>query len=372
MIAILNRGRAWKSRSSVLVFVLLAACAPPSELPPPAPGSLEQARAALQQGDLGRYRESLGKSSGLARRAQDSMSRLDPAAWLVAMGARWREYDLAACRLALAQQDEARLAAALGFSDDALTAALLDAPSRLSENFAGGMRYFRDVEPPLNLLAALELKRSGPSPSAWLARYHAELSQRPCVVRCGMFSGQASELFADEKFPPSTQIDGVELSLLLARCRGPARAALEAAPWPALAGEGALLEFAALFDDGSLVDLKAAWRDGRWRVAEPAVSSRSERLAAAREEALRRVVKAALEFEARQGRWPAMGDLALRPGDWVDPAAASAALGWAAHDERPLPTIALAADSPGPGEPVAFTVEGKAAMDRGQRMMQRP
>ncbi|RIK62332.1 MAG: hypothetical protein DCC64_10420 [Planctomycetota bacterium] len=368
----LNRGQAWKSRSSVLVFVLLAACSPPSQPPPPPPGSLEFAQAALLQGDLGRYRASLGKSSGLAPRAQLAMSELDPAAWLVAMGARWREYDLAACRMALARHDEAALAAALGFSDDALMAALLDAPSRLSESFAGGRRYFREVDPPLNLLDALELKGGRAWPRAWLVRYHAEISRRPCVLRCGMFEGAASELFADEKFPPAAEVEGTDLTLLRGQCRGPAKEALEAAPWPATASEGALLEFAALFDDGSLVDLKAIRRGGRWRVAEPAVSSRSERLAAAREEALRRVVKAALEFEARQGRWPAPQDLNLRPGDWVDPAAASAALGWAAHDERPLPTLALAADRPGPGEPAVYAVEGKAAMDRGGRMIRRP
>lgn len=319
------------------VALALAACAPPAAPPPPVPGTPAYALHGVRTGNRAGLARALAKDAGLCMAARSEMARLDPEAWLVFFGARWREHDL---RAAVSATTDDGMRHALGFGDDALVSTLLRAPSRLSEKLAGGRRYFQTVDPPLTLTDDLPLEGCS---GHWLAvclKYKADLSGRLCVARIGFAGAQMTELDAGEDIGEPPSLD----------------AALPAYPSPRAALQGAFaplgellpappprarsLELAALDTALNLYYVVFIARAGQWQLVTALRSTQTQRLERAQDEALRVIHEAALAFERREARWPAKQELGLRAAAWVDP---SAKRGWSVYESDAPAGFELAA-----------------------------
>lgn len=341
--------------------LLFGACSLPGEPEPPKAGTFAAALAAANRGDLAAFRAELSKGRGLNSRARAEMARLDPEAWLILQGARWREHDLAACYRA---SDDAAMAAALGFSDDALTSTLLRAPSRLSERFSEARRYFRNVDPPAQLLGDLAPKPCPEALSAYLMKYKADLSERLCVCTVGYAGSRLTELHATEDTgTPEEPSAGAPThaspaAALAAREFAPLLAVLpEALPVSARS-----LELAALDGEGAIYWVSFVAKGGRWQLRFAYRNTRQQRLLREREDALRRIRDAARTWIQQRNAWPTEADLGLRAQDWVDVAGENGERGWQVHAPSPNAGFKLAKPGnlpPRPEEPLAWTLDGK-------------
>lgn len=339
---------------------LLAACSLPAEPEPPAPGTFAAALAAVNRGDLTDYRRELSKHDGLCARARADMARLDSEAWLILHGARWREHDLAACYSA---QSDAAMAAAMGFSDDALTSTLLRAPSRQSERYAEARRHFRSVEPPARLFDDLAPKPGPKALAAFVLKYKADLSERVCVASFGYAGERLTELNAGEEYgapeePKAGAAFATPAQALEAREFAPLLQLLPAA----LPNTARGLEVCALDHDGAVYWVAWVARGGRWQLRFAYHTTLQERLQRAREDALRRIREAARAWVERRQTWPAAAELGLRAQDWVDAASESGERGWQQYAPEPRAGFSLVKQStlpPRPEEAVALTLDGK-------------
>jgi len=359
-------GQARVARLSFLSFALLclAACSPPTELQAPQPGSLAAARRSIRSGNLPALKSNLGLV--LFQRAGVRPLCLDPEAWLVLQGANWREHDLKACYNAAGVNE---LPKALGLSDDALTVSLLTAPSRLSDKTAGGRRYFLAVEPPLNLLDALEPDPFAKPGQAWVLRYKAILGERTCTLRLGFDHRGVTELHAEENpFDSSPTRKGgskTDLAAMLHELAPSVAQGLNGAPIPRQLPQGACsLEVRGVNDSGTLFELHALALERGWQILYARETSLAERLRNQSDDDLRLILEAALEHERRFGNWPAPSDLSLPAGNWVDVAAKSGELGWQRYAKQPVAGFGLAAKCPGNDEPAVFCLEGKRGITR--------
>ena len=326
------------------VALFLVACSPPAEQAPAAPGSLDSALAATRRGDLAALRGELGKEAGLCARAKADMASLDPDAWLVAQGARWREHDLDAAWRA---RDDAAMRQAQGFSDDALVSTLLRAPSRVSERYSDGRRYFRTVDPPLDLIRELEPKGCPPGLAACLCRYKAELSERVCVARVGFAGSALTELYAGEDIGQSEELDASRPSFASpAATLGSEFAPLLPALPGSLPASARSLELVALDGAATLYWVLLDAKDGRWQARFAIRTTQQQRLQRAQEAALLAIRQAALDSHKKHGRWPTEQELQLRTSDWVDWAGPNGERGWQAHALNPAQGLRLAAQAP--------------------------
>lgn len=350
-------------------LLLLAACAPPAENAPPSPGTLEHALRAVQIGDLRALRSGLAKDHGLCALARADMARLDPDAWLVAHGARWREYDLAAAHDA---RTEAAMRAAMGFSDDALTSTLLRAPFRISERYSEGRRYFRSVEPPLALLDDLKPEPPGREFSAYVVRYKATLSERTCVVAVG-FRGQAlTELHGAEDIGSPEEPSAAAPSFVGAAeaLRGSLCDPLVALVANALPASALHLEIVALTPDAKLYWAALAARQGRWQLRFALCSTQQERLQRQQDEALKRLRESAIAFLDKHGRWPLAADLRLPEAQWVDPAEAGGERGWNVHARGAQAGFALSPAAPkGDDDVIVRATSGSVSITKSGRIL---
>ncbi len=340
--------------------LLLCACSLPAEPEPPKAGTFAAALAAVNRGDFVAFRTELSLGGGIHARSRDNMARLDPEAWLIAHGARWREHDLAACYRA---RDDAAMALALGFSDDALTSTLLRAPSRQSERFAEARRHFRNVDPPAKLFNDLA-PQPCPAPfSAYLLKYKADLSERVCNAVVGFAGERLSELHATEEYGEPEQPDGG------AAYAGPSAAlgAREFAPLLLLLPQGLPrsargLELAALDNEG--VTYWASWvaKNGRWQLRFAFRTTQEQRLLKAREQNLRSIREAARNWILQRNAWPRAEELGLRAQDWVDAAGESGERGWQVHASAPKVGFRLATGGnlpPKAEDALAWTLDGR-------------
>ncbi|MBZ0135221.1 MAG: hypothetical protein K8I27_02470 [Planctomycetes bacterium] len=128
--------------------------------------SLAAGALALRTGDVESLRAHLGKGDGLSARAQALADRYDPQAWLLALGAIEREYDLPRAVKAMRVGDDAALAEALGFGPQALTRDVLS---------GGGSVYLRRAN-------ARNFYESGPQAISLLDDIHAPTLPADCVA----------------------------------------------------------------------------------------------------------------------------------------------------------------------------------------------
>jgi hypothetical protein len=353
---------------------LLCSCSLPGEPEPPKSGTFAFALAAANRGDLATLRSELSKGQGLHARARAAMAKLDPDAWLILQGARWREYDLAACYRA---GDDAAMAAALGFSDDALTSTLLRAPSHVTERFSDGRRYFRDADPPAQLFKDLAPKPCAPTLAAYVMKYKAELSGRVCMCLAGFEGNKPNELHATEDFttPDEPTINSVSFPDLASALQAREFTPLLPILPDTLPPSARSLELAALDDSGTIYWVAFAARNGRWQLRFAYRNTQEQRLQRAREEALRNIREAARAWYEKVKYWPSQDELGLRAQAYVDPAGENGERGWQLHATEPRAGIRLAAGGklpPPDDQPVAWTLDGRHGIAWDGRFLTHP
>jgi len=340
--------------------LLLSACSLPAEPEPPAAGTFDAALAAVNRGDLAALRAEISKGGGLNSRARADMGKLDPEAWLILQGARWREHDLAACYRA---SDDVAMAAALGFSDDALTSTLLRAPSRQSERIAEARRHFRNVEPPARLFADLDPKPCPPSFSAYLLKYKAELSERVCVALIGFAGMRLTELHAAEEYGvPEEPAPGAAFANPAAALSSREFTPLLVLFPQTLPSAACGLELAAVDDAGTVYWASWVAKQGRWQLRFAYRNTLAQRLQRAREDALRKIREAARTWLEQRKSWPAPAELNLQPHDWVDAGGDSGERGWQVHATAPKTGFRLANGGllpPKAEDPLVWTQDGR-------------
>jgi hypothetical protein len=320
--------------ASALLLALVAACAPIAQ--PPNGGIVEAAAAALRRGDTNGLRAALGHTDELAKFAAAQARQLDPEAWLIVMGASWREHDTAACAAALDKGDGEALLKALGFGEQQLRADVLDAGRTVYSRRAAAMDYYETGEAPI---AAMQEDLLPPLPGTlraceltfWGTRKSRVMRLRTGLNERGLTNMQASLGLATTAFSAP------------AGAKRTPQPTCDAMPLPALTdAQWWGLEARIVTREGAILQLKLGRDDGGWFVVESSETSLRERLDTLRDRRLQAIRRLASDHQRSAGRWPRyVTDLTLRPRDLVDPAAPEGRLGWAELAPRPESTIRL-------------------------------
>lgn len=330
---------AWTGPAIVPALLLaLAACAP-ARPAPSEPGDLARAAQALRRGDVAALRAVLGQGEGHLEFAAAQARELDPAAWLIVMGASWREHDATACAAALAAKDGAALGRALGFGEQHMRADVLDSGRTVYSRRAGMSDYFETGEAPLaalrdDLAPALPPGARAYELTWWGTRQGRTLRLRTARNARGLANLQASLGLAATAFSPS----GAQRTESARQAAGPALPGLALDAGDEWWG----IEVRLVAADGMVERLKVG-RDGAgWFVAESSRETLTARLETERDRRLTLARRLAGDFERSSGRWPRyFSDLSLRRRDLVDPAAPDGLLGWAELSANPAPTLVL-------------------------------
>ncbi|MCC6572477.1 MAG: hypothetical protein IT462_01685 [Planctomycetes bacterium] len=357
----------------LLLALALAACSPPAPPDGPAPGSIADVALKIRTGDMDAYRNAIQKERGLAARGRRLAATLDADAWLVAMGARWREYDLVAASKAMLADDDGALAAALGFGPQAMRTDMVDSASSLYYERSLEQRWVRTTKTPLDWLDEL---RPMPCRSPLLAYQLSMVGSRDGTVqrvRVGYDLGGLTELCgAEELAPPSLpespggNVAGSPAQALdfLAQAKSEfsaLRHGLRLTDEPLY--KATVLDLHAVRGDGALFEVRFIYRGG-WYTLTSLLSSQDERLTAARDVSMRRILDAARKISNSRGRWPQnLSDLTLPQRHLVDATAGD--LGWARYDLDAPAGFSLGA----PGESEIAVTALKPASDGRRRAL---
>ncbi|MCL4730897.1 MAG: hypothetical protein KJ044_10740 [Planctomycetes bacterium] len=327
-------------------------------MPPSGPDALGDAARLLQRGDRRALAAALGHGPGYAAVARELSDRLDPRAWLVAMGASWREHDLGACARAMTHGDDAALAVALGFGEQALNADILHAGRSVFARRSGGMDYYEEGPAPLSLLDNTVRFAPAPQWPALEAALWGDAGGRTARLRLGLRRGAVTTLQAAAEtvdLPPRARDAARHADARAAA--GSAGADLGLPRLEALHWLG--LEVRAVSEQGELWTLRLGRDDRGWCLVESSRVTLAQRLESERDRRLEHLRRLALELQRASGAWPAdESRLTLRPADLCDPSAPSGRRGWAEFDAAPPRTIALRQpDSDRPRDPAAVCLE---------------
>lgn len=320
---------------------------------------MEFATAALRRGDIKAYSAALGHGPDFARRAVEEAATLDPKAWLVVMGAGWREHDLQACARALERDEPAALADALGFNEQALRSDVLDAGGTVYARRTAGLSYHESGAAPVGLLSAalappLRDGLRGYEFSAWGWADGRVMRVRTGRNLYGLSNVQAVPDQALTAFPVAeTKERYAEPAAALAtKAKGLPLPLLGQTDWFGLEGS-----FVA--EDGTLSTVKLGRDIKGWYLLAFAQSSLAQRLETERDRRLEVVRRLASDMVRYGGRWPRhTGEISLAPTDLADPAATSGRRGWADYDARLAATIELLQPARGADPAVACIESG--------------
>jgi len=298
--------------------------------------------AALQRGDVAALRAHMGQDTGLVAFARSQAQVLDPRAWLIVMGASWREADPAGCAAAMAAGDSMALCNALGFGDQALESEVLSAGRTVFARRAGGLDYYESSQSALSVLRPDLAPELPPGDAGYEVTYWTRIESRAVRVRVGRNARGLSNLQA----LPDPGSEGAPTAPAKARFATAALAAGDGAAGVLLPGlsDGAwwALDLRVVMQDGTLLTTRLAKDDAGWFVLEATRTKLAQRLEAERDRRLEVVRRSAADLLRSAGRWPKRAsDLSLRPVDWADPAAPAGRLGWSDHDSPPKPGIEL-------------------------------
>ena len=346
---------------AIAVLVLcICACTPAPPEKPPAFRSPEAALSALRTGNLAAIRENLGKGEGFSARAIELQQSLDPAAWLVAIGAHGRQHDLAAAVATMAARDEPAIRDAIGFSDRALRQELLSGNHSVAAVRAFERNYYRWAAPAADAFDGWQVP---PLPDAALA-YHViaqvRVGERDIRVWFGRDRLGMTEMRAE-----------VDLTGGAGKAPRNARRASDPAELvgPSITLSLAWLQTNALREayirqltpDGTLSTARLVREAEEWTLMESRSQTMPARLAELRDARLQRIQRAASDHALRHAAWPTSPDtLMLRRADWVDPTTDIARRGWADYDASP-PTGFDLRDAPEPGDIAAIAIHPEAA-----------
>ncbi|MCB9893301.1 MAG: hypothetical protein H6839_02505 [Planctomycetes bacterium] len=345
------------------MLLLLAACAPPDPAPRPVPRSLEAAETALRAADVEQLRAELGKGRGLAQRGHELAARLDPPAWLVAMGADEREHDLVAAIEAMRAGDDMALQAALGFGPQDLAASIFNGGASVYARRAGGRNYYESGPQPLDLLNHANV----PSlPEGWLASgvtLWGTMEGRQFRVDYTLdatgvvnLDGGIWQATTSMKVPPRTTHYADPMAALPAAARVLSVSGLVAPQfWGArlrLIGVGARVLRVELGRD-----------ENGWALCDYSDTALQERLGAIRDERLDFIRRRALGFQRSSGRWPrGLHELTFAKSELSDPTSSSGRLGWGDYDAAPSVDFEVA-----PSEDAEYAAACKESTSAGRR-----
>lgn len=331
--------------------------------PPPEPRSALAAVHSLRRGDRASHLHNIGKGPGVLQRALALQQRLDPQAWLVAMGAVTRQHNLAAAAAAMHAGDEAALLAALGCGDQPLRLELLDANHSVTAVRAGGRNYYRFAEPAADALNDWEPPPLPPGALALHVTALAEVGERDCRLQFGCDENGMTDLrvaidqAGRSKAPPSHDASAHEGAL----------SAMGLSPSALQLDRYVEVTVRLLQADGSLYTTRLVRAGQDWALLEHNHSTIATRLAEQRDGRLTRIQLTAASLALRNGRWPAAPDLLLRPADWFDPASPRARNGWSEYENSPPRGLELA-HAPEPDDVAVFALhrqpQGRRAITR--------
>lgn len=348
---------------AALVPLLFAACTPAPDFPPPQPRTLAAAEHALRRGDLPGLRNALRKGPGLCARARELAERLDPDAWLIALGAVNREHDLAAAARAMQAGDDDALADALGFSEQQLRADILGGGASVFARRADTRNYYETGAQPIALLDGIEppglpAKAMALSVTLWGIQQERRYRLSYTFNRDGVADLQAvHELGRDAIDAPGARHDQIADAMPAGALQALALAGLAEPRW-----YGA--EFRLLLDDGRLEHALLGRNETGWSLAESGASDLAQRQGERRDERLRFLGRRIGDFERTMGRLPrGFHEISHKPRDLVDPAAAGRR-GWADYDPEPQAGFEL-------GDGTQFTVAALEAGPQGRRAITR-
>lgn len=319
----------------------VAACAPVAP-PPPKIGTMASAMAALQPGDLAALRAGLGHDDGLVVFAAAQADALDPRAWLIVMGASWRQNDPAACAAALQARNRAALLRGLGFDDQALESEVLSAGRTVFARRAGGLDYYESGKSALSVLRPDLAPDLAPGVAAYEIAYWTRVETRVVRVRVGRNQRGLSNLQA----VPDPGSEGAPAAPAGARHASVSLAAGDGACGLQLPYLGQdswwAMDLRVVMADGTLATTRLARDGGGWFVLEASRATLAQRLEAERDRRLELARRSSADLLRSAGRWPAArSDLSLRPVDWADPASPAGRRGWSDHDQNVAPGLEL-------------------------------
>lgn len=346
------------------LVLCICACTPPEPPPPPEAGTLDAAVLALRTGDAAALREHLGKGPGLAARANELAKSLDTEGWLIALGAVEREYDLPRAVNAMRAGDDAELAHALGFGQQALAQDILNGGSSIYSKRADARNFYETGAQPIALLDDIQPPGLPVGCQAIHVTLYGRLDGRELRVRYGLSRNGVTNLEADAELGriaitvPASVRREPSAALALPRsgpCVGLDVSGLSDERW-----YGA--QFILLTEDGAIQRLMMG-EDNGWGLVEEVFTTREQRLEALRDRRLSVIGRKAGSI----GHWPrGLADLNLQPRELVDPVPDA----WAELQGDPARGFELA-PTPG-GEWVAaslhVTVRGRRAVDSEARL----
>lgn len=318
---------------------------------------------SLRKGDRASHLHNIGKGKGVLQRALELQQRLDPQAWLVAMGVVTRQHNLAAAAAAMHAGDEAALLAALGCGEQPVRLELLDANHSVAAVRAGGRNYYRVAEPAAGVLTGWQPPPLPPGALAYHVTALAEVGERECRLQFGGDEAGMTDLrvaidqAGRSKAPPSYDASAADGAL----------SAMRVSANSLQLDRYVEVTVRMLQSDGSLHTARLVRAGQDWALLEYNQSTIATRLAEQRDGRLTRIQLTAASLALRNGRWPAEPDLLLRPADWFDPASPQARNGWAEHDASPPKGLELA-HAPEPDDVAVFALhrhpQGRRAVTR--------
>jgi hypothetical protein len=330
--------------TAALVLLFSAACSPPQPDPLPPPGTLESAVVALRRADISRLRSDLGKGKGCAEQASEFAKSLDPEAWLVAIGASSREYNLAAAARAMEAGDDEALASATGFNEQKLTADILLGGASIFTRRADGRKFFDSGDQPIDLLADLALPGLPAGCIAMEVTLWGNLELRYFRASYGLNAHGATNLqvvqdLATESRPtPGGQTRHEKMGNALPST-GMA-SGLDVTDLDSARFSGAAFT---LVDASARIQRLRLARDADgWALIENEEDPQLDRLGRLRDERLDFIRRRCRSTEGASGRWPrGLHEISFEPRQLTDPASATGRLGWADHDDSPPADLQL-------------------------------
>ena len=318
---------------------------------------------ALRTGDVAALREHLGKGPGLAARARELATKLDTEAWLVAMGAVEREYDLPHAVAAMQADNDTELADALGFGQQALQQDVLNGGGSVYIRRANARKYYQSGAQPIALLDDVEFPLLPAGCMAMHVTLWGRLNGRELRVRYGLGVSGATNLEADAELgrteisPPSGAQRYQDAADALPRV-GPAATFNVAG----LANErwyGA--QFILLAPDGTIQNVLMGRDDGGWGIVEQKLTARQTRLGELRDQRMNVIRRRAADMLRSAGLWPRkLDDVNLQARELCDPTVDP----WAEFAIDPIPGFEVAADPNGIWQvaATAITPKGRRAI----------
>ncbi|MEE9312670.1 MAG: hypothetical protein V3V10_09700 [Planctomycetota bacterium] len=323
-----------------MFFVFLAAsvtsCTWSTPEKPVKPSDLASATMAIRTGDYAAFSSALGKTEADQKFYSDIYNKLDPEAFLLATGARDRQFDLAAI-VRYVSSTGVRLEH-LGFTEQALRTDILNATTSTYTMRAGGKKYYRKLKAPYH-----QIPERWPSlPQSMLARrVKFSVVNGPRIVTVcftqssrGLESLQAYMNLGTNK--PKKIGPDVGLAELIEQAGLLPVGVFQRAPLE--------LEIAALSKQGDITMGKFIRGKNGWKQLISEQTTLAQRLDKIRDERLKLMARRAKQFEKTHGQPKRLDDFQNYSREVIDPTSKAGERNWASWMPVKAPQFRLSSD----------------------------